>query len=181
MHTFIPLSAGPTATPPELHVRLFVKGHNVALRAGPSKDAQILDRLPRGTIVDEFSRENGWAKVRHPISQREGWISASLLTAEQPSTEEKAVNPTGPKPTIVPVAPAVPELSTTTIVQRLLAESISSYPGGCPCPESRDRGGRRCGARSAYTKPGGYNPLCYASDVTPDMIAAYRQREANAH
>ncbi len=49
--------------------------------------------------------------------------------------------------------------------QRAIRQSIAAYSGSCPCPYSVDRAGRRCGARSAYSKPGGAAPLCYASDV----------------
>ncbi len=50
-------------------------------------------------------------------------------------------------------------------VQRAIRQSIASYSGSCPCPYSVDRAGRRCGGRSAYSKPGGAAPLCYAADV----------------
>ncbi len=50
-------------------------------------------------------------------------------------------------------------------VQRAIRQSIAAYSGSCPCPYSTDRAGRRCGARSAYSRPGGAAPLCYASDV----------------
>ena len=60
--------------------------------------------------------------------------------------------------------------------QRLIRQSIASYPSSCPCPYSVDRGGRRCGGRSAYSRPGGYAPLCYPSDVTPAMVRAARRR-----
>lgn len=56
--------------------------------------------------------------------------------------------------------------------QRIIRESIASYPGSCPCPYSVDRGGRRCGGRSAYSRPGGYAPICYPGDVTPSMVRA---------
>jgi hypothetical protein len=49
--------------------------------------------------------------------------------------------------------------------QRAIRQSIAAYSGSCPCPYSVDRAGRRCGARSAYSRPGGAAPLCYASDV----------------
>lgn len=66
--------------------------------------------------------------------------------------------------------------SDAQIKQRIIRESIASYPGSCPCPYNVDRGGRRCGARSAYSRPGGYAPLCYASDVTPARVQAARGR-----
>jgi hypothetical protein len=67
------------------------------------------------------------------------------------------------------------DLSDDEIRDTLIRLSIASYVGNCPCPENRDRAGRRCGARSAYSKPGGKSPLCYAQDVTPEMIKQYRE------
>ena len=46
-----------------------------------------------------------------------------------------------------------------------IAESIANYPGSCPCPYSRASNGSKCGKRSAWSKPGGYEPLCYESDI----------------
>jgi hypothetical protein len=45
----------------------------------------------------------------------------------------------------------------------------------CACPDDRARNGSSCGARSAYSRPGGAAPLCYLSDVTPAMIESYRR------
>src|SRR5437660_11151545 len=58
----------------------------------------------------------------------------------------------------------------------IIKESIASYRGNCPCPYSRDRAGRQCGRRSAYSKPGGTSHLCYPKDVTPKMVEEYRKR-----
>lgn len=66
--------------------------------------------------------------------------------------------------------------SDAQIKQRLIRESIASYSGSCPCPYNVDRAGRRCGARSAYSRPGGYAPICYASHVTPAQVRAARGR-----
>lgn len=70
-------------------------------------------------------------------------------------------------------APAAAQ-TDAQIKQRLIRQSIAAYSGSCPCPYSTDRAGRRCGARSAYNRPGGAAPLCYASDVTPAMVRAAR-------
>ena len=50
----------------------------------------------------------------------------------------------------------------------MISESIANYPGKCPCPYSMMNNGNECGKRSAYSKPGGYKPLCYVSDITSD-------------
>jgi hypothetical protein len=49
----------------------------------------------------------------------------------------------------------------------------------CACPDDLTSNGRRCGGSSAHERSGGASPLCYASEVTPDMIARYRARRLN--
>ena len=49
--------------------------------------------------------------------------------------------------------------------EQMIQESIAKYPGKCPCPYSIMSNGKQCGKRSAYSKPGGYEPLCYVSDI----------------
>ncbi len=62
------------------------------------------------------------------------------------------------------------------IIQNIITESIANYSGACPCPYNRASNGSSCGRRSAYSKPGGYAPVCYASDVTPAMISTYKHK-----
>ena len=49
--------------------------------------------------------------------------------------------------------------------EQMIQDSISQYPGKCPCPYSVMSNGKKCGKRSAYSKPRGYEPLCYVSDI----------------
>lgn len=69
--------------------------------------------------------------------------------------------------------------SNDEIRRLLMQRSIASYSGNCPCPESRNSAGRRCGGNSAYSKPGGSRPLCYPSDVTDEMIRRHRESIPN--
>ncbi|MDQ4088489.1 MAG: hypothetical protein M3177_10855 [Pseudomonadota bacterium] len=66
--------------------------------------------------------------------------------------------------------------SDAQIRQEIVRQSIAAYPGNCPCPYNTDRAGRRCGARSAYSRPGGHAPQCYARDVSAAEVAARRRR-----
>lgn len=88
-----------------------------------------------------------------------------------------------PKPQFVPRADKNVEmvLTAAAIAAVLVQASRESYYATgrpCACPEDKMRNNRRCGANSAYSKPGGAEPLCYVSDVTPAMIEAYRRRAA---
>lgn len=76
---------------------------------------------------------------------------------------------------VYPVSEAKP-LTDAQIRQHLIQESIDSYPGNCPCPYNTARNGSSCGRRSAYSRGGGYSPLCYPKDVTAQMIKEYRQQ-----
>lgn len=71
-------------------------------------------------------------------------------------------------------------LTDAQIRQILIDESIAAYPGNCPCPYSTMSNGRKCGRRSAYSKPGGESPLCYPKDVTDEMVAGYREASPDA-
>lgn len=77
--------------------------------------------------------------------------------------------------TVAVAAPALAFQSDAQIRQRIIRESIASYPGSCPCPYNVDRAGRSCGRRSAYSRPGGYAPLCYPRDVSDAQVQDWRR------
>jgi hypothetical protein len=66
-------------------------------------------------------------------------------------------------------------LTDAQVRQAIIKESIASYPGRCPCPYNIMSNGRACGGRSAYSRPGGYSPVCFPADVTAEMINEYRK------
>jgi hypothetical protein len=76
--------------------------------------------------------------------------------------------------------PAIAQRAALTdqqIIEILIRESRQAYYATghpCACPEDLARNGSRCGARSAYSRPGGAEPLCYPRDVTPADIMSYR-------
>lgn len=62
------------------------------------------------------------------------------------------------------------------LIRAIISQSIKNYSGKCPCPYSLMSNGSSCGKRSAYSKPGGASPICYASDVTEEMILEYKKK-----
>ncbi len=68
-------------------------------------------------------------------------------------------------------------ISDQQIVQNIINESIANYSGNCPCPYNRASNGSNCGRRSAYSRAGGYAPICYASDVTSEMMTDYKRKK----
>ena len=74
----------------------------------------------------------------------------------------------------------IKEASDAEIRAFLVEQSIASYSGSCPCPFSTDRAGRRCGARSAWSRPGGASPRCYPADVSAEEMRAIRATPADS-
>ena len=144
-----------------------MSGKRVGFRSGPSTTDPIIDRFDAGRKVFLIEQAEDWSRIR------DGWIATRFLsetevkTKTAPARKEK-------KPEEIEVA--VPVVPDSVLIQRIIAESLDSYPSSCACPYSRDRAGRRCGKRSAYSKPGGYAPVCFPGDVTKAMIEAFRSR-----
>jgi len=67
-------------------------------------------------------------------------------------------------------------VSDEKIKEKVIAESIASYPGVCACPFNRARNGSSCGRRSAWSKAGGYAPICYKNEVTNEMVKQWREQ-----
>lgn len=67
------------------------------------------------------------------------------------------------------------------IRQILVRRSVSSYSGSCACPYNRDSAGRRCGGRSAYSRPGGAAPLCYERNVSDAQVRRFREANSPDH
>lgn len=161
------------ASPPQQNqMELFVRGKRVAFRKNPDKQSPIIDRLNSGDPVILIEREPEWSKVIEPLTRRVGWIANHLLADKKPVSLKQDATPKVPeKPKALPTQPV---LSDAAIIQKIITASISRYRGSCPCPFNVDRGGRSCGRRSAYSKPGGAAPICYEQDVSIEMIEQMR-------
>lgn len=151
----------------------FVTGKRVAFRKGPSTGGEIIDRLDSGRKVLLIRQSGEWSQVRDQLTQRDGWMASRFLAERQmPRVEKPSEKASKPQER----EKSIPTIPKSTIIQRIIAESLASYPSSCACPYNTDRGGRRCGKRSAYSKPGGYAPICYPQDVTQAMIDAVRRQ-----
>lgn len=80
------------------------------------------------------------------------------------------------------IAPAAGQtaqpMTDDQIRQAIIAESIRSYPGRCPCPYNSASNGSRCGKRSAWSKPGGRDPICYPNEIPKEMVDRFRKRNS---
>lgn len=143
----------------------YVTATSLNVRAQPDGGSAILLAAPRGTAVVGVSRSDDWIEVELTNGST-GWMSAQYLSSAKPEAPARiAADP-----------PKKPAPDRNSVIQALIADSISSYPGNCPCPYNTDRAGRSCGKRSAWSKGGGYSPLCYPGDVTAAMIEKYLAR-----
>jgi hypothetical protein len=70
-------------------------------------------------------------------------------------------------------------LTDAQLRQRIIQQSLSSYSGNCPCPFNVDRAGRRCGGRSAWSRAGGAQPVCYPDEISDEQVRQYRARYGN--
>lgn len=66
------------------------------------------------------------------------------------------------------------KVSDEEIIKAIIYKSIATHRGECACPYERTTEGNKCGRQSAYVRGGSYKPLCYASDVTTQMIDEFR-------
>lgn len=141
---------------------MYVDASKLNVRSGPGINNQQVWTLKRDQEITTYQREGDWIFVKG--DRFSGWVHGGYLT---PNKSQKR--------TIV--APSQPPLSDRQIVKILIARSIGLYRGNCPCPYNRARNGSRCGKRSAYSRPGGASPLCYAGDISRNMIENYRARQ----
>lgn len=68
-------------------------------------------------------------------------------------------------------------ISEQQIKKQIIEESIASYSGRCPCPYNAARNGSSCGGRSAWSRKGGYAPICFEREVTSEMVRERRERD----
>lgn len=175
-------------------VTMVVTGSRVNVRSGPSTQNAVLTSLPKGTPVQVRGRQGNWAQIAM-AGQASAWMSGRYLAP--PSAAQPRSNPAQPKSDPAPIRTSVSTTSPVRITPKrtvavptereisearriLISRSHDAYPGPCPCPYNRDRAGRRCGKRSAWSKPGGYAPLCYDSDITQAHLQTHFARKRGA-
>ena len=152
---------------------VYVTGSSVNIRTSPSSQGQRLGSLPYGTKLHLLDTKGNWSLVSKQTNNGllKGWMYAKYLSASATQTSQ-TTKKKPPKRTIA--APSGAEI--TRAKNAIIQQSIASYQGSCPCPYNRDRAGRRCGKRSAWSRPGGRSPICYESDVTAARLESYFAR-----
>ncbi len=161
-----PKSSSPEPSPSPESETMYVDASRLNVRNGPGTESKQIWTLKRDDSVSVIARSGDWRQVRG--ERYEGWVHGGYLTPKR-----------GERPAAATEKPKAkkPALSDAHIARTLIERSIALYSGSCPCPYNVMRNGRRCGGNSAWSRPGGRSPLCYPSDITADMIAAYRARQ----
>lgn len=122
-----------------------------------------------------------------PLAQQWGCFRAladRLKAADQPHAPVEPASPPAAAPAraiamppAAAPAPAPGKSADDAIVAAIIQESRNEYYATghpCACPYDSARNGSSCGGRSAYSRPGGAEPMCYPRDVTKADIEAYR-------
>ncbi len=65
-------------------------------------------------------------------------------------------------------------LSDEVVTGVIIGESQATYTHACPCPYDSKSDGDACGEGSAWSLSGGEEPLCYAEDVSDQMVEDWR-------
>lgn len=165
-------TARPTSRPIERVQGLepgYVNATSLNVRARPDSAGQILFKVPRGTKIVPVSRVDRWLEVQLNDGST-AWVSADFVLPGEPAA---AVTMPTPAPQELRTPAPAPKMDRNKIVQAIIEQSAASTGGRCACPWNTDRAGRRCGARSAYSKPGGASPICYPEQVTEAMITRF--------
>lgn len=149
---------------------MYVDASRLNVRNGPRKTDKVIWTVKRDEAVSVTKTAGDWSFIRG--ARYEGWVYSGYLTPNKSPVLTVTLEPKNQQP-----IRQTQQLSEAAIAQILIDRSKAYYSVNCPCPYNTDRAGRRCGGRSAYSRPGGASPLCYPRDISLQMIADYRARQ----
>jgi hypothetical protein len=175
---FIQIKCGPDiapAAPP--------RGASVARQRANNITRESLVSCPDGSAAasQDICAPATTIEPRRPTTPASAAVRATSI--QQTPAETKSALISAPAQATASPPPPTNErreaavLSAAAIAALMVAESRNRYYATgrpCACPDDRMRNGHACGGRSAYSRPGGAQPLCYPSDVPAEMISGYR-------
>jgi hypothetical protein len=131
----------------------------------------LLPQFRPGTFVKFLRGNSRCIDVSLPSPWLRACLAALTLGGKTAASRQEPARQ-GPQPS------QTQELLTdAAIIAAIIGASIASYRAmgkPCACPEDRMRNGNKCGGNNAWSRSGGYEPLCYPTDVTTAMIDDYR-------
>ena len=120
-------------------------------------------------VLDEATRPNAGPSSIAVLSA----LGLPMLVAQAQTRQAAAVG-TDYEPSTSKNAPdAAVGRSAAAIAALIVQQSRSAYHATgrpCACPDDLTRRRSRCGASSAYSRPGGASPKCYPGDVSEREI-----------
>ncbi|RCS22695.1 SH3 domain-containing protein [Phyllobacterium salinisoli] len=120
------------------------------MRADPNTSSAVIQTINAGQTVLVQNKRSDWFSISY--RNRTGWVYGFYVSETPPPKPAPKAKPRSPAP---PVAARLP-------ASRRSGDAVRSpYVGTCDCPYDLMRNGRLCGGRSAYSRPGGRNPVCY--------------------
>jgi uncharacterized protein YraI len=132
----------------------------VRIRERPSTDASIVTTLAAGEVVQSDGQDGEWRRVS--AGARIGWVHGKYLTSIAP-VPPAAMAPVIKQPVPAPVATFKPKAKAKP--ERNEGDPIrEAYIGRCDCPYDVKRNGASCGGTSAWSRPGGREPVCFAGE-----------------
>lgn len=154
-------TSGTTAKPPApAPGRLMLTTANVRLRSSDAADAPIVTTLRKGTAVEVVGTVGDRLQVNVPSLNVAGWVHKSYLAESLPPARAApalaATEQVPPKPKAS--APKATRKPSTPAPGTPIRDPVY---GSCDCPYDYARNGSRCGGRSAYSRPGGREPICF--------------------
>lgn len=166
------LAPSSSVSPPKTAVgqTMYVDASRLNVRNGPSKTDKVTWTVKRDEAVLVTKVRGDWSFITGV--RYKGWVYGGYLTRNKAPQQRVSLQPKS-----LPTVHRKPGLTEAAITKLLIERSHAYYSGNCPCPYNTDRAGRRCSGRSAYSRPGGASPLCYATDISAAMISDYRARQ----
>jgi outer membrane biosynthesis protein TonB len=146
------------------------------------RPARVLVPVPVPTTVQEPPKQ---PQVTRTVERPVAVPPAPPEQAKRPIEPSKLERQANNQPIESPVAASPPDaekakrfaLKDAAVIATVIAASRAAYlrmGKPCACPDNVMRNGQACGQRSAHSKPGGYKPLCYPTDVGASIIATWR-------
>ncbi|TCU17893.1 SH3 domain-containing protein [Rhizobium sullae] len=120
------------------------------MREGPGPSFPTITTLDKGARLEVLATDGQWLRVTASLNS--GWVHGEFVSDGSVSIEKPAI-----KQETAPARRLVRKTPETRSGQPIR----DSYVGTCDCPYDLMSNGRRCGGRSAYSRPGGRSPQCY--------------------
>jgi hypothetical protein len=160
VHFFATMASAQPALAP--YREMVVDVDRAEVRELPHAEAPVFAKLSKGSVVFELRRVGTWIEIRG-LSEKIGWIESAKLALRE---NERAPSATG----------ALTAAAIAAVIAQASRRAYYATGRPCACPDDVTSSGRRCGRNSAYSRPGGAQPLCYPSDVPIERIEEYRER-----